>query len=145
VFEELGGGCFVTGLALRIDAEGMEFVNAGHEPAWLVERGAASRLELIAELPLGVVADHEYTVQTRRAPDVGDGIAMFSDGPVNAQTSDGSEYGSERLRGMLETHWSANPLRTAHDVVGDVIDFIGENQVSDDITAVVLQRRPGVE
>jgi len=143
LFEELGGACFVTGLALRVDADGMELVNAGHEPAWAIEGGTASRLELVAELPLGVVADHAYTAQSRPPPGPGDGIAMFSDGPVNAQTSDGSEYGSERLRGMLEAHWCANPLRTAHDVVGDVIDFIGEGQVTDDITAVVLQRRAG--
>ncbi|MGA9277027.1 PP2C family protein-serine/threonine phosphatase [Ilumatobacter sp.] len=140
LFEEFAGDCFVTGLAVRIDASGIEFVNAGHEPAWAVEGGEARCLDLTAELPLGVIADHAYGVQAGRALEPGDGIAMFSDGPANARSSDGSEFGSDRLHEALEDRWSTSPLRTAHGVVDDVIGFIQDERVSDDITAVVIRR-----
>ncbi|WP_158412465.1 PP2C family protein-serine/threonine phosphatase [Ilumatobacter nonamiensis] len=143
LFAEFDGGCFVTALGCRIDADGVQFVNAGHEPAWRVTGGTVSRLDLHAELPLGVVGDHAYEVQTRPTLGRGDGVALFSDGPSNARSPAGSLYGSDRLRDRIEAHWSETPLRTAHDVIGDVLSYIDGGRVTDDITAVVIHRRTG--
>lgn len=141
LFAEFGGGCFVTGLGCRIEPGGVEFVNAGHEPGWRMTDGVVERLDLIAELPLGVVGDHAYEVQRARPLDRGDGLALFSDGPVNSQSPQGVLYGSERLREQIQAHWSETPLRAAHDVIGDVIDFLDGGRVTDDLTAVVVHRR----
>lgn len=143
MFEHFGGDCFVTGLACRFDSTGVEFVNAGHEPGWAISDGHVRRLDLVAELPLGVIADQTYSIQARQPLEPGDGVAMFSDGPASSRSPDGSEYGVERLRNMLESRWSGNPLLTAHDVVGDVLDHIGEGRVTDDISAIIVQRRSG--
>lgn len=140
LFDQFGGGCFVTGLACQIDSSGVHFVNAGHEPAWRITGSTAAQLDLDAELPLGVVGEHRYAVQTRPPLEPGDGIALFSDGPVNSRAPDGAPYTADRLRRMIESRWTDTPLRTAHDVVGDVIDFIGGGRVADDITAVVVRR-----
>ncbi|WP_162142091.1 PP2C family protein-serine/threonine phosphatase [Ilumatobacter coccineus] len=140
LFDEFGGDRFVTGLACRIDADGVEFVNAGHEPAWRVTGSQASRLELTAELPLGVVGSHEYRLQRQGPLDGGDGIVLFSDGPTNSHAPDGTAYSADRLRERLEAHWWKAPLRTAHEVIADVLGFIGSGKVTDDITAVVVRR-----
>lgn len=141
LFDRYGGGCFVTGLACRVDSGGTQFVNAGHEPGWMIADGQATGLDLRAELPLGIVAAHRYEVQHRSPLDQGDGVALFSDGPANAQSPGGAPYGPERLRTVLEAHWSDAPLQTAHDVVGDVVEFIADGILRDDLTAVVLQRQ----
>jgi hypothetical protein len=145
LFDQFGGGCFVTGVACRIDSDGVHFVNAGHEPAWWITHGVAAQLDLEAELPLGVVGDHRYRVQSRPRLEPGDGVALFSDGPVNSRAPDGAPYTSDRLRRMIESRWTDTPLRTAHDVIGDVIDFIGGGRVADDITAVVVRRQRAAE
>jgi len=139
LYEQWGGDRFVTGVGCRVTDGGVEFVNAGHEPVRVIESGAVRRLSLRAELPLGVVADHSYETQSGPTLGPGDGVAMFSDGPASAAGDDGiGALGPDRLDELLSESWSDRPVEAARDVMGRVLDHIGENVVDDDLTAVFV-------
>ena len=140
VFEQWSGDCFVTAIGCRVDSSATEFVNAGHEPVRTVTGGTVSGLELSAGLPLGIEPDIRYPLQEGLRLADGDGIVLLSDGPAGARGAhDGLELGSDELEKFIAESWSDRPLETAHDVLGRVLDHIGSNDVTDDLTAVVIR------
>ncbi len=138
--EQYQGDRFVTGVAVQITDDAVNFVNAGHEPARTVTDGNVRQIELVAELPLGVVDEPGYSVQTIDPLDVGDGLVLLSDGPAGVTSPDGEQFGSKRVDEAISARWSETPLLTAHDFIGDVLSFVGEQQLSDDLTAVMIRR-----
>jgi hypothetical protein len=136
-----GGNRFVTGVACRLDRSGISYVNAGHEPVRRVEAGVVSTEELEAELPLGVEHDHSYRIQHRSGFDVGDGVALFSDGVTGATSSEGMAFGPAALEKSLADSWGSVALLSAQSVVESVMEHIGSEQVRDDITVLLAVRR----
>jgi len=140
IFEQWGGDRFVTGAGCRLGDGETQFVNAGHEPVRAVVGGNVERLDLVAELPLGVVEHHTYEVQRGPTLSDGDGIAMFSDGPGGASGSGGdTPLGPDGLDRILAERWSDRPFEAAHDTMRDVLRYIGDHDIVDDLTAVVLR------
>lgn len=141
VWDQYRGDRFVTGAACRLSSDGaVEVVNAGHEPIRTVIDGHVERLDLVADLPLGVQPSVSYSLQQAAKLGRGDGIAMFSDGPAS-QSAGGDPYGDDHLDDTLADKWSDVPLQTGHDVISDVVDFLGDDGVDDDVTAVVVRRK----
>jgi len=139
LFEHWGGDRFVTGVGFHLVDGVTEFVNAGHEPVRVVQNGAVQRLELRAELPLGVVAAHSYSVESGPTLGDGDGVAMFSDGPAAAAgANDVGELGADRLDEFLQESWTDRPVEAAHDTMGRVLSHIGAADIDDDLTAVLV-------
>jgi serine phosphatase RsbU (regulator of sigma subunit) len=126
-----------------LERSGISYVNAGHEPVRRVEAGAVSTEDLEAELPLGVEHDHRYRIQQRPGFDVGDGVALFSDGVTGATSSEGMAFGPAALEKSLADSWGSFALLSAQTVVESVMAHIGSEQVRDDITVVLALRRDG--
>lgn len=141
LFEQYGGDRFVTAAGCRFDPAGQfEVVNAGHEPIRSVIDGRVQPLLLVAELPLGVTATPEYTAQRGPELDVGDGVAMFSDGPAAVRSPEGARFGAERLDASLEAAWSELPMETVHDMMDAILEYVDDQELGDDVTAVVVRR-----
>ena len=140
--DQHGGDRFVTGVACRLDGDGtVTVVNAGHEPLRTVVAGAVSRLDLDVDLPLGVDPGAAYHEQAAGTLSPGDGLVLFSDGPSSAASPDGDGFGDDRLDAALAARWPFDPLVVGHGVLGDVLAFVGEGSIRDDLTAVVVRRR----
>lgn len=140
MFDQWGGDRFVTGVACRVASGVTEFVNAGHEPPRVVQSGSVTRLDLRAELPLGVDVTHEYSVQEGPTLGAGDGVALFSDGPGNAHSDRISgSLGADGLDEILQRSWSDRPFEAANDTMSRVLEFIGGAEVQDDLTAVLVR------
>lgn len=140
LYQHHGGDRFVTGAGCCIRDDRIDVVNAGHEPLRTVADGNVSRLELDAEIPLGIVESHPYEIQSINPLAVGDGLVLFSDGGADARSTDGTEFTSDQLDRALADEWSTSPLSVAHCVVDEVLEHIGTGDVTDDITAVVVTR-----
>lgn len=145
LFERFGGDRFVTGAAARIGADSVDLVNAGHEPVRVVADGRLDRLDLPAQLPLGVEPDVGYEVRSRPPLGPGGGLVMLSDGSSIASSPSGDSFGQDRVDASIAEHWTArSPLRTGQDVVADILGHVGEGDLGDDVTIVVCRRQdPG--
>ena len=86
--------CFATCLCARIYPDGsLAIANAGHLSPYRDGR----ELELEPSLPLGVIADAEYTESTFQL-DRGDRLIFLSDGVVEATNPHGELFGFERTQ-----------------------------------------------
>lgn len=68
-------------------------------------------------------------------------LIAYTDGVTEAQNVDGELYGEERLLDVLVKHrgMHADAIHTA--ILDDVMDFVGDAPLADDITLMVLSRR----
>jgi phosphoserine phosphatase RsbU/P len=120
-------GGFVTCLAARIHADGVvTLANAGH----LAPYRNGEEIPLSPSLPLGIIADADYTEATLRlAP--GETFTFLSDGVVEAQSPTGELFGFERTRDVASQSAQS---------IADVAQSFGQE---DDITVLTLQFAPG--
>jgi sigma-B regulation protein RsbU (phosphoserine phosphatase) len=131
---------FITMIIVSIDRENetMEYVNAGHNPGYLI---AGGRIDTIKShgLPIGILPNSRYLSQKRAFP-AGACAVLYSDGITEAEDIDGEEFGNERLEAILEQHvgYGANLIR---DQIADAVDaFVDEASQKDDETIVIVKR-----
>jgi len=87
------GGHFATCIAAHLGTDGtMRVANAGHIPPY--RNGVA--MEIPGSLPLGILADAEYAVETVRL-DAADRLTFVTDGVLEARNAAGELLGFERL------------------------------------------------
>ena len=71
----------------------------------------------------------------------GDGVVLYSDGITDAENEALEFYGLERLCRVVGEHWNGTAEEVKGAVVEDVLGFIGNRKVHDDITLVVAKQR----
>jgi len=113
----------------------LAYVNAGHNPPYLLRDGEAQRL-MGGGMPLGLFATAEYEVQKIRLRS-GDVLLAFTDGVTEAMNPESEEFGDERLLGVAAAgHASAEALI---DAVRRAVDEHTRGAPQhDDLTLLVL-------
>ena len=111
----------------------VEYVNAGHNPPYILSSGGISQVEITNGLPLGVLEDFSFEskkIQLTR----GDQLLLYTDGVVEAFNLKEMAYGEERFENFLD-HCVNLPVETIiKNSFTDVADFAGVAPQSDDIT-----------
>lgn len=147
VSRENADNMFVTLVAGILDLASGElaYCNAGHDnPAVIgAEGGVAARLSAGDGPPLCVVDDFEYR-GARHHLEPGEALVMVTDGVTEAMNRSGELYGTRRLTRVLEApcpggRGAAGLLEA---VVADVGSFAADAEPADDLTLLVLRRRP---
>ncbi|HUR83081.1 MAG TPA: SpoIIE family protein phosphatase [Thermoanaerobaculia bacterium] len=131
---------FITMIMVSIDRENetIQYVNAGHNPGYLVIDGKLEQLKSHG-LPIGILGNSRYMAQTRPFPE-GSYAVLYSDGITEAEDVADEEFGNERLEAILTEHAgeSADLIRNQ---IADAVDaFVGEAPQKDDETIVIVQR-----
>jgi sigma-B regulation protein RsbU (phosphoserine phosphatase) len=131
---------FITMIMVAIDPEHetIQYVNAGHNPGYLVIDGKLDTIKSHG-LPIGILPTSRYSVQTRPFP-AGSCAVLYSDGITEAEDVEGNELGNERLEALLQEHvgCGANLIR---DQIAEMVDaFVGEAPQKDDETIVIARR-----
>jgi sigma-B regulation protein RsbU (phosphoserine phosphatase) len=117
------------------------YSSAGHDPPLLLSSaGRAERLET-AGLVLGFMEGVEYeTADVRMEP--GDTLVVYSDGVTEATNDADRQFGEHRLQQTLRI----DPRESAEDAVRrvfrEVRDHGGSSTQPDDMTLVVVKRKP---
>jgi sigma-B regulation protein RsbU (phosphoserine phosphatase) len=131
---------FLTLFAAVLEADGrtLRWVNAGHNPPFVVRAdGGVERLEATG-VPLGMFDGmHHDEQRTSVAP--GDLLFFYTDGIVEAFDPQGEQYGTERLEELLATvkrHGIDAVLTRVDDAVRT---FRAGAELSDDATMMVLR------
>ncbi|HYC61453.1 MAG TPA: SpoIIE family protein phosphatase [Thermoanaerobaculia bacterium] len=131
---------FITMVMVSIDREHeiIQYVNAGHNPAYLIVDGQIDTLKSHG-LPIGILPGTRYVTHSRPFP-AGSTAVLYSDGITEAENIDDEEFGNERFEALLEQHldYSAALIR---DQIADAVDaFVDEAPQKDDETLVIIRR-----
>ena len=134
-------GKYATFFYAELDSEGrrLRYVNAGHNPPYLVRRADAGIT--VTELSaggtvLGLFSEAEYEdAEVDLRP--GDLIVAFTDGVPEARNSAGDEFGEERLKDLLQ-HLAGVPAeQVSSALAAGIRDWMVGAEQHDDVTVVV--------
>ncbi|MFZ5926887.1 MAG: SpoIIE family protein phosphatase [Acidobacteriota bacterium] len=138
------GNRFVTLFLCEIDPSSGEicYVNAGHNPPFVLRRNGEAETLAGGGLILGVLRTAPYQAMQSRL-DEGDMLVLFSDGVTEAENSaTGEQFGEERLIESLAAASAAAPEEMIGRVRAAVSAFAGSVSGSDDFTLVMVKKRP---
>jgi hypothetical protein len=120
----------------------LAYVNAGHNAPFLLHRTGVERLRA-TDVALGVVAGQQFQ-QPQTLLDPGDRLFVYTDGVTEAFDARDHEYGDERLAAMLASRRHLSNAELLQAVQADVLAHCGSVRPHDDMTMLVLARRPAV-
>jgi hypothetical protein len=136
-------GRFVTLFYGELDvATGrLTYVNAGHNPPFLLRAdGRMERLEPTA-MVLGVMADAPMAAQEAQIGPA-DRLVLFTDGLSEAFNAKEEEYGETRLADSVGRSRTLPPPAAIDSLTTDVLRFCGTVPLRDDMTLMLVARQP---
>ncbi len=131
---------------LEHDSTQMRYINAGHNPAYLLRgavdsTGTTNGLEELcaSSYPIGMFdpADYEERVVEMRS---GDLLLIYSDGLTEATNARGEEFGEDRLRALLPALRGHEPAEVGKRLMREVDAFLGDATQNDDLSLVVVRK-----
>lgn len=141
----------------------LEYCNAGHnapvivkseelrvksKDAALQDVASAYRLEVVANLPLGIEPEYEFTAQTTQLQ-YDDILFLYTDGLTEAENSQHEQFGEERMmrdsRLRIRDYRLGSPWEIVQGMKEAVEAFRGEAEQSDDLTMLAIRyQRPAL-
>ena len=133
---------FATGVLARLelDTGALTWTNAGHPPPLLIrDRQVIRELDCKPTPPWGIGTDDPFVATESLEP--GDCLLLYTDGVTEARTSEGDFFGLERLVDLTNRHASLllTPEALLRQLVRDVRDHTGQDDLADDATVVVVR------
>jgi sigma-B regulation protein RsbU (phosphoserine phosphatase) len=115
----------------------LRYVNAGHNPPFLLSAGERPARLAATAMALGVTVDTTFPSMSL-ALDPGDRLLLYTDGVTEAENRRDEDYGEPRLEAYLGAH-RADPGRQLIDgVVADVLRFCDTARPRDDMTLMCV-------
>lgn len=133
---------FVTMVMVSIDRdnETIEWVNAGHNPAYIISADGSIEMIRSNGLPIGILPSTRYSMQRRPfAP--GSLVVLYSDGITEAEDEGGEEFENGRLETVLREYGSATVLEIRDRIAASVDEFTRGTPQKDDQTLVIARMR----
>ena len=120
----------------------LAYASAGH-PAPLLRTALGEVLTLSSpcEVALGVLPGMSYSRQHARLAR-GDTLLLYTDGITEAFDAAEQAYGDDRLNAWLRSSREPQAAAKLASLVSDVAAFVGGAEPSDDLTALLLCRKP---
>ena len=118
------------------------YVNAGHNPPYLFRKNRNDIDELKASgLPLGMVEEQQYEAHQIDLQQ-SDTLVLYTDGVTEAANKKFRQYGEEKLRKCVLKNLDMTADAIKECIVKNVRGFVGNYPMSDDLTLLVLKRKP---
>lgn len=118
------------------------YASAGHPaPLLRTAHGEVLALDCPRDVALGVLPGMSYSPRQTRLQ-AGDTLLLYTDGITEAFDAAGKAYGEERLFAWLRASREPQAADKLASLVRDVADFVGGAEPSDDLTALLLCRKP---
>ena len=132
---------FATLCYARFDMAGrrVDWVDCGHTKTlhFRPREGRCGTLDTGQNMPLGF-SEREVYSQVSRPFETGDLFLFYSDGVTEAQDADGTQFGAERLRALVERHPGLGPEAIVQTIRDAVVAFSGSERMADDLTCVAV-------
>jgi serine phosphatase RsbU (regulator of sigma subunit) len=119
----------------------LAYASAGHEPCYLL--GGGERIVVLEPTgpPAGIVRHADWGQQEHAWP-AGSRLVLATDGIAEAVDRDGSAFGRERLRELLESGEGLEPAELTLRIRSALHEFCGEERQLDDLTLIVVDADP---
>lgn len=118
----------------------VRLLNAGHLPVAVVH-ATGVRTYPATSMPLGIVPYATFFEQgIDLAP--GEKLVIYSDGVTEARNESGDFFGDERLLSLLRAGVAMEGAALGQRIVAAVEHFTGDEPQSDDVSLVIVERRP---
>lgn len=130
-------------LSLLDYMDGEVKLSGQHEEMIVVRQ--SGEIELVDTVDLGfpIALDDEiadFIDHTTVKLETGDGVVLYTDGITEAENLQGDQYGLERLCEVVCAYWGQPSGAIKDAIVSDVRRHIGEQEVYDDITLVIVKQ-----
>ena len=147
IFDNTGAEKFITffwGL-LDTHAHNFTYINAGHNPPYLISKNGAIRELGEGGIILGVLPEvPPYDMETIPLLD-GDMIVMYTDGVNEAMSKREEIFGDERLMALLRKNVYLQPEALIETVKREILLHTRGAKQSDDITMLVVKKADLIE
>ncbi|MEV1043985.1 PP2C family protein-serine/threonine phosphatase [Streptomyces sp. NPDC049916] len=132
IYEQHRGAWHVSTLLLRFDlATGrVGVVDAGSPQLWLQRGRTVRRVELEAQLPLGMFEESQYTAQ-ELAVEPGDRLLLLSDGVYEALSPLGEAYGDRALARAIQSTRLLPAATVPRAMLGELAEYRGAETIDD--------------
>jgi sigma-B regulation protein RsbU (phosphoserine phosphatase) len=117
----------------------LAYVNAGHNPPFLLPAGDPPARLAANAMALGITAETEFASMTVDL-EPGDRLVLYTDGVTEAEDTRDREYGEARLEAWLEANREATGRRLIDGVIAEVLQHCGAARPRDDMTLMCLGR-----
>ncbi len=115
----------------------VEFVNAGHNPPYLISSNGITKVEITGDTVLGVFDEISFrTGKIKMNP--GDKLFLFTDGVTEAFNNREEVYGEERLESLLMQHLALPVNNIVNETMESVKSYVNGAPQSDDITLLSI-------
>jgi sigma-B regulation protein RsbU (phosphoserine phosphatase) len=138
--ETTPGAVYLTLFLGILDAgrEELRYVNAGHNPQFVVHAGGGFEVMGATGLPIALYPGQPYTEQVVPAR-AGDLVFFYTDGLVEAEDDTGDMFGIDRLKALLGIEQNKGVDAVLNEVEDAVRRFRGNNEPMDDATMMALR------
>jgi serine phosphatase RsbU (regulator of sigma subunit) len=136
---------FITLSLFYIDTKenNIRFARAGHCPALFFNSTNQTSEYLHSKgLGLGIIRQRDYQkhiAMSSLAYQVGDILVLYTDGIIEAHSKQGDEYGFDRLKEVIEQHYTENCKSIGDALIRDLYTFSGTDKLSDDYSFLIIK------
>ena len=118
----------------------LEYCNAGHNAPMIRTKGEWKMVEVLPNLPLGIVPDFEYQAQ-RTHVDYNDMLFLYTDGLTEAENTEHEQFGEQRMKDGLSDIGDrlAGPREIVAEMKRRVETFVDGAEQSDDLTMLCVR------
>lgn len=119
----------------------LTYVNAGHNPAFVINGPDEPQSLTKTGIPLGMFDHMPWQQQTIDLPP-GSILVLYSDGVSEAQNAANEEFGETRLLDTIQANQDRPACEIHTALMDDIRAFVGNAPQFDDITLMIVKRQP---
>lgn len=117
----------------------LRYVNAGHNPPFLLTAGEPPIALSATAMALGITTDTRFEEMTLELHE-GDRLLLYTDGITEAEDANDREYGEARLVSWLQASREQPGRALIDGIVAEVLEHCGAARPRDDMTLMCLER-----
>jgi phosphoserine phosphatase RsbU/P len=134
---------FVTLFIAELDGNTgkFEFINAGHNPPLIGHFDGTIEQLSSGGFPLGIIPNADYEIGETYLNE-GEALIIYSDGVSEANNTKGDEFGIDRLGEVIKKNLTRSASGLRDKVESALSEFTQTAPANDDITLVIVKRKP---
>jgi phosphoserine phosphatase RsbU/P len=117
----------------------LDYVNAGHNPPFLLRGDGLSERLAPTAIALGILPDAVFELFAAEL-EPGDRMLLYTDGITEAANARDEEYGEERVAAWLREHRGRDGRALVEGLIDDVVRFASPVRPRDDMTLMAVSR-----
>ncbi len=115
----------------------IDFVNAGHNPPYIISSTGIRKVDMTGGVILGCMEEFPYRSKTVKL-NTGERLFLFTDGVTEAFNSAGEVYGDPRLEAFLNANLNTPLEETVRLLAAEINEYSKGEPQSDDITMLSI-------